>query len=477
MYTAAAAVGGDRADLHDQLLQQLQPLRRRRARARWTAPRSSNLGPGYRFHYLPQAPENAQVQPRHRRVREHRLRLPGRLPAGARRRHAGAGLRPRDRWSAPGPSACCRGYWTHAGYLNWDTGLGFKRWHQGKKLGLSAGRAARDRDVPGARRRTSPWAKHMLDRSFELFDRWTERRTRRCRRRTRSTCRRSTTTSPRALLAAARVQANAAQAALLGARRAAALRGAAAAVRLRPRRRPPRRHHARLQHGDRRRQRAARSPTAASSWRGCSTADQDVAGGVGGRPPASFGVVVRSRRDDRRRLPARARAVDDAPLRLLEAPRGATANPQSYPNRPYAGAFETLRVQGSSTRGGIGIRTTHTFKADYIETEWRVTGAARQAGRGPVPELGRGRPGHGGHEVRGAQAGLQRDGALQRRPLPRRERALGLRRDVALRRVRRDRAGTAAERAVLGAEARADADRAGEGDDGRGADRAGQERG
>ena len=29
------------------------------------------------------------------------------------------------------------GYWTHGGYLNWDTGLGFERWHQAKKLGLA----------------------------------------------------------------------------------------------------------------------------------------------------------------------------------------------------------------------------------------------------------------------------------------------------------------------------------------------------
>ena len=29
------------------------------------------------------------------------------------------------------------GYWTHGGYLNWDTGLGFSRWHQRKKVGLA----------------------------------------------------------------------------------------------------------------------------------------------------------------------------------------------------------------------------------------------------------------------------------------------------------------------------------------------------
>ena len=29
------------------------------------------------------------------------------------------------------------GYWTHSGYLNWDTGLGFKRWHKRKKVALA----------------------------------------------------------------------------------------------------------------------------------------------------------------------------------------------------------------------------------------------------------------------------------------------------------------------------------------------------
>ena len=27
----------------------------------------------------------------------------------------------------------------HAGYLNWDTGLGYLRWHQRKKVGLAQG--------------------------------------------------------------------------------------------------------------------------------------------------------------------------------------------------------------------------------------------------------------------------------------------------------------------------------------------------
>ena len=32
------------------------------------------------------------------------------------------------------------GYWTHSGYLNWDSGLGFDRWHQAKKSGCRSRR-------------------------------------------------------------------------------------------------------------------------------------------------------------------------------------------------------------------------------------------------------------------------------------------------------------------------------------------------
>ena len=33
-------------------------------------------------------------------------------------------------------------YWTHAGYLNWDTGLYLLRWHLARYWAWSAGRAA-----------------------------------------------------------------------------------------------------------------------------------------------------------------------------------------------------------------------------------------------------------------------------------------------------------------------------------------------
>ena len=65
------------------------------------------------------------------------------------------------------------GYWTHAGYMNWDSGLGFERWHQAKKLGLAQqaliGIAQTPRLQPG--REWGRWAKWMLDRGLRFYER------------------------------------------------------------------------------------------------------------------------------------------------------------------------------------------------------------------------------------------------------------------------------------------------------------------
>ena len=63
------------------------------------------------------------------------------------------------------------GYWTHSGYLNWDSGLGFERWHQAKKLGLSQqaligiAQARELQPTPAYGR----WAKWMLDRGLAWY--------------------------------------------------------------------------------------------------------------------------------------------------------------------------------------------------------------------------------------------------------------------------------------------------------------------
>jgi hypothetical protein len=117
---------------------------------------------------------------------------------------------------------------------------------------------------------------------------------------------------------------------------------------------------------------------------------QEVAGGVGGRPPASFGVVVRS---GGKLVAASQHAVEQGsadPLELLEAPRGTGRNPNPYPKRPYAGAFETIRVRGTAKAKGISIQTTHRFTATFVETEWRVSGAGGKVIEALFPSWGAG---------------------------------------------------------------------------------------
>ena len=65
------------------------------------------------------------------------------------------------------------GYWTHGGYLNWDTGYGFKRWHAGRTWALAQqgllAIAASPRFHP--RPELGGWAKHMFDRGLALYER------------------------------------------------------------------------------------------------------------------------------------------------------------------------------------------------------------------------------------------------------------------------------------------------------------------
>jgi hypothetical protein len=163
MYVAAATVGGDKQDLHTQLLQQVRRFVDG-ARKPMSGATVSNLGGGYRFHYLPQAQERHKFN---LDSAEYANIVCGFLVAYQQARNAGMPALDSARadviraWS----ERVLTGYWTHAGYLNWDTGLGFKRWHQGKKLGLSQGALLGIALCPELAPH-GPWAKHMLDRSL-----------------------------------------------------------------------------------------------------------------------------------------------------------------------------------------------------------------------------------------------------------------------------------------------------------------------
>ena len=332
----------------------------------------SNLGPSYRFHYLPGSSEN------------HKYNLDSAEYANivcgflvAYRQARDAGMAPLDSTRANVIQAWVErvlaGYWTHAGYLNWDTGLGFKRWHQGKKLGLSqaallgiavAPELARAKDAPMGQAPARPQLRALrpLD-GARPRPAAGERVRGAVDRRQRG-------------LAGARRGARAGQRRPGGALRAR--EGWRAPSRRRctpttptsagwPSPRPPttRRSWPSI---------AARSRTAGSSSRACSTASRtSPAASAGGRRPPSASSSATAPAGSPRPRSALTRPTGDEPLRLLEAPRGTTSHPGSY---PFAGPFQRLRVQGTTRAGGTEIRTTHRFEKDFIETEWHVGGAS-----------------------------------------------------------------------------------------------------
>jgi hypothetical protein len=370
MLAAAATVGG-----------RTRALRRDLRRYVDGFAHGANLGPGLRFHYAPSWPTNDPLNVDSAEYANIVLSF-----AAPYRQARQAGMR------APSPEVlrlirewtrrALAGYWTHGGYLNWDTGFGFRRWHQAKKLGLAQeallGLTATPELLPS--RRYARWSKWLLDRSIGLYDRWVQEcrgglpppvsfgvhvhRQRPCD----------------AALAAARVQANAARAADAG-------------LGSRPAARPPALYSFDPDTG----RLAVTTSTyntavivvnqRAFPYGGLDLArlydgEQEVAANIGGRPPASFGLVVRDR-GGRRLLatqtgrPRVNRRV--TPLRLLHAPRGAGATADARPTRAFAGPFRRLRASGSMRRGPVFARVVHEFAPRWIETRWTARGA--RAGR------------------------------------------------------------------------------------------------
>src|SRR5262249_30683374 len=133
---------------------------------------AGTLGPGMQFHYTPAGAPRAQLNTDSAEYAN--------IVASVTRFYDIAllrGMRP----LAPADEALLRrwmmrvlaGYWTHAGYPDWDTGFGFGRWHQTKKVGLA--QQALIGIAMGGRLSPSPewsaWAKHLLEKGFELYER------------------------------------------------------------------------------------------------------------------------------------------------------------------------------------------------------------------------------------------------------------------------------------------------------------------
>jgi hypothetical protein len=353
---------------------------------------SRNFGPGLRFQYNPGIGPERQSNldsAEYANIVLSFLRFynQGRRAGMAPLPRAGRGLV--RRWIR----RAIAGYWTHAGYMNWDSGLGFERWHQAKKLGLAQqgliGIAQTPRLQPG--REWGRWAKWMLDRGLRFYERLPVRE--------------AGLPDPvffqlfvnpqtggSARLAAARLEANAARAVEAGLGR---MRGE----------RPPSLYAFDPDIG-----RLAISTPAyntaiiavnqrAFPYGGIELArlfdgEQDVAAGIGGRAPAAFGLLVRepsgrrvfSSQTGRSRVDPRV-----TPVRLRRAPSGTGASVRTRPGKVFAGPVRDLRATGTLTAGRFRATTAHRFTRTAIETRWHLTrlrGRARLDALALMPSWG-----------------------------------------------------------------------------------------
>ena len=333
-----------------------------------------NLGPGLRFRYLParsttlaanfDSPEYANIVLGFSRQYGHARRAG--MPPPARIALLRAWVR-----------RALAGYWTHGGDLNWDSGLGFRRWRQRKKVPLAQhallGIATEPELQPGPE--WGAWAKWLLDRGLDGYVALADREGR-----IPAALAHGVNVIPQstdnAVLAAARTAANAMRALDAGL-------GAARAIE------PPALYSYDPGSG----RLAVTTPVyntaivpvnhGAFPYGGLDITRlfdrrQEVAASIGGLPPASFGLRVRSR-SGRPLLASQygARSAGRSPVRLTRGPWGVGARPGA--RAAYAGPFTDLRIRGAVRARGRRITTAYRFTPAAIDARWTV--AARTGDR------------------------------------------------------------------------------------------------
>jgi len=162
LYASASVVSGSAGLLRHEYRRQL---------AAFAADRR-NWGAGFQFHYQPKEPETAGINldsPEYANIVVHAL---GHYDEALRR-----GMRPLPGGSMRRLRAWVRrllaGSWTHAGYLNWDTGKGRRRWHSAQYWAFAQQGLLAIATSPRfwAERRYGRWAKALFDRGLELYER------------------------------------------------------------------------------------------------------------------------------------------------------------------------------------------------------------------------------------------------------------------------------------------------------------------
>ena len=370
VFAADATVNGTGPALADTLARHLAHFTSQ-AGSRGAVP--GNFGAGLRFHYQPARWPHARMNfdsPEYANIVLGFSRSYGQARA--------AGMpRPRQlnllrEWVR----RVLSGYWTHAGYLNWDTGLGFSRWHQRKKVGLAQGALIGIASEPDLQPspRWGAWPKWMLDEGLRNYVALTER-IRQLPAGLAYGVNEIPQGRPMAALAAARESAN-------------AMRALQAGLGRRPAAPPPALYSFDPDTG----RLAVTTPAyntaivainhGAQPYGGLDLARlfdgrQEVAANIGGVNTEAFGLRVRSHAGRtllRTQYGARQQEPGATPLELVRAPRGAGARASTRELRAYAGPFTDLRVRGRVSAGALQATCEYRFTPVAIEGRWTVTG-------------------------------------------------------------------------------------------------------
>jgi hypothetical protein len=349
----------------------------RRATRPWRIP---NLGPSYNFHRNPfqraGSPQNIESAEYANIVLDviyyyEQARARGMRPIA---KSHGRTLRAFVRRSLSA-------YWTHSGYVNWDTGLYPYRWHLSRYWawcgqGLLAIASSKNFVTENERR----WAKHIFDRSLALYERFTERWDDDRREPGSSLYGVTTKFSEGRHFELARFQALAAEAVLRG-------------MGDDPAAEPPPLYAFDPSIG----RLAITTPTyntaivpisnGAFPYGGIDIARwfdsrQRVISHIGGRAPAGFGTLVRAPNGSVVAASQRPRSLGRRgrlPLILNRSPQGPITRVKRYPRSPHAGPFETIETGGLVDRAGIRFRSRYVFATDHIHVAWQITRGRRDA--------------------------------------------------------------------------------------------------
>jgi hypothetical protein len=259
------------------------------------------------------------------------------------------------------------GSWTHAGYLNWDTARGYRRWHSGQYWAFAQQGLQTIATTPRFWRTPAEgaWAKSMFDQGLVLYRRLADES--------------NDDFAPRLMFGVdTRMKSNAFF-------RWRTLASVARAIGLgmgsQPSTEPPPLWSYDYATG----RLAITTPRYSTAivpddrdvlgYGGVDLArlfgpGQRVASGTGGRPPGAFGVVVSGSRG--RVLLNSQRPRDGARLRVVRSPAGNLVRPRAYPRTPYAGPFGLVEARGRVRRSGVRVDTRHVFRPETIAARWDV---------------------------------------------------------------------------------------------------------